>query len=145
MSLSLALLSLVAQDATYLASMTVPLGPDERLRGFAFETWGVQFKAVCRIPSGWRIKAGASATPDGTLEGTASHGATFLGRARLGELDALVLVTLSGPMREAARVANGEVPATFAGQAIIDDDSEDGRRVPIGVANIGLRPAARCP
>ncbi|MBC9034785.1 hypothetical protein IAG41_20535 [Sphingomonas sp. JC676] len=130
---------------TYLASVSIPLGPDERISAFAFDTWGVQFKAVCRIPPGWRIKAGSSATPNGTFEGEASHGVTWIGRERMRELDALVLVVLVAPVqRHEIRDATGVIPATFAGKAVIET-TDDQREPRIGADNIKLRRATRCP
>lgn len=130
---------------TYLASVSVPLGPDERISAFAFDTWGVEFKAVCRIPPGWRIKAGSSATPNGTLEGEGSHGVTWIGREQMRELDALVLVVLVAPVqRGEIRDATSVVPATFAGKATIET-IDDQREARIGADNIKLRRANRCP
>jgi hypothetical protein len=72
--LPLALLTIgavpVDQPRTYLLSIgRIPLRDTESINAFAIKTWGVQFRSICRIPSGWRIKAGSSATPSGSLEG----------------------------------------------------------------------------
>jgi hypothetical protein len=137
----------VARDhpVTYLASVSIPLGPDERISAFAFETWGVTFKTVCHIPSGWRIKAGSSATPDGTLEGEGSHGATWIGGEQMRSLDSLVLIELVAPIRhDDIRDGTGVVPATFAGKAMIETP-DDQREVKIGTDNIKLSRARRCP
>ncbi|MBO9624541.1 MAG: hypothetical protein J7500_17675 [Sphingomonas sp.] len=147
MALLLPLAAPVPEDlpVTYLASIEIPLGADERVSGFVFESWGVEFKAICRIPSGWRIKAGSSATPNGNFEGEASHGITWIGRDNMRELRDLALVTLRAPLqRDAIRQANGEIPATFAGHATIEG-MDDSRQVSIGVDNVRLKPAARCP
>jgi hypothetical protein len=135
------------RPATYLLSVTIPLGADERISSFSLDSWGVQFEAVCRIPSGWRIKAGSSATPDGVLEGEGSHGATWLGRKGMREIDRLVLITFDGPMqRDAIRSADGSslIPATFAGHATIETPDAS-REAPIGTDNIRLTRASRCP
>jgi hypothetical protein len=130
---------------TYLASVEgIALGPQESLADFELNTWGVRFRAVCRIPSGWRIEAGGNATPEGSLKGQGTHGATWLNRKGIGELRNLALVTLDGPVRPVdARVQNGIVPATFKGKANIY-----GRRVraiKLSNANVRLSPATRCP
>lgn len=126
---------------TYLISVEIPLGEDERVSSFAFESWGVQYDAVCRIPDGWRIKAGSSATPDGNLEGEGSHGATWIGRESMGQLRNLALVTLFAPVQ---REQEGMVPPTFSGHATIED-SDDSRQIPIGADAIRLMPASGCP
>ncbi|MEP9359358.1 hypothetical protein [Sphingomonas sp. KR3-1] len=130
---------------TYLASVSIPLGPDERISAFAIETWGVRFKAVCRIPEGWRIKAGSSLTPNGSFEGEASQGVTWIGRAHMRDLQALVLIELVAPVhRKEIHDANGSIPATFAGKAVVET-RDDQREAKIGADNIQLRRAARCP
>jgi hypothetical protein len=152
MSLALAALALAAAPApadhprTYLLSLAgIALKRGESIEGFSIDTWGVDFAAVCRIPSGWRIKAGGAATPDGELSGEGSQGATWFNRSSPGELRAFVLVTLSGPVQRAdIRDATGVVPATFEGHARISTD--DGtRRARLGYRNVRLTPARHCP
>jgi len=95
------------------------------------------------------VRAGSSATPEGAIEGEGSHGATWLSANYASELDKLVLVTVSGPMRkQAVRSSDGTavIPATFAGYAsisVVDVDKE--RKIPLILANIRLTPATRCP
>jgi len=128
----------------YLASIAgIVLGADEYVDRFTIDTWGVDVLSVCRIPPGWRIRAGKDATPGGVIEGEASHGVTFLNRARLPALDGLALVRLDGPVR----VGDGRVPATFSGHVEIGTYGvgERRRRVRLTDANIRLTPAARCP
>lgn len=132
---------------TYLASVSLPLKGDERVSSFSFETWGVEFKSVCRIPPGWRIKAGSSATPDGTLEGEGSHGATWINHQSMRDLTGLVLITLNGPMRRyPVRDVKGDViiPSTFSGHATIETPDSQ-REMRIGTLNIKLHRASRCP
>jgi pilus assembly protein Flp/PilA len=96
------------------------LGPHERLADFELNTWGVRFRAICRIPFGWRIEAGGNATPEGSLKGQGTHGTTWLNRNGVRELSNLVLVMLHGPVQPTdVRVQNGIVPAAFKGQANI--------------------------
>lgn len=130
---------------TYLVSIVdFPLKAGESVESFSFQTWGVDFKAVCRVPSGWRIKVGASATPDGVLEGEGSQGATWFNRPSPKALEKLVLVTLYGPVQKYAEGANGELPATFSGKATLS--TEDGEKeVALSTDNIRLTPATRCP
>jgi hypothetical protein len=135
---------------TYLISIEgIPLGTTDRLTGFSIATWGVRPKAVCRIPSGWFVKAGSSASPEGVIEGGGSHGATWLSTNYVSELDNLVLVTLSEPVsKQEVRSSDGAavIPATFAGHASISvPDEEEDRRIPLTHANIRLTPAAHCP
>jgi hypothetical protein len=133
------------EPKTFLASLTVPLRKGERLSGFRIDTWGVEFLALCRFPSGWIMRAGRSATPDGVFEGNGTLGATFLDSDS--ELRNLALIRLSGPVQlEAIVERNGQIPATFAGNALLDTPDEDEpRRAKLTYANLLLRPADRCP
>ena len=138
----------VDHPKTYLASITsIPLKPNERIEGFSISTWGVTFNAVCHIPSGWTIKAGGSATPDGVLEGEASLGTTWLSEASPMPLHDLVLITLYEPVQRRDVGKEGGpvyIPATFKGHALLSGDDAQ-RRVRLGYANVRLSPANRCP
>jgi hypothetical protein len=131
---------------TYLASVVgIPRKPNEQVESFSFSTWGVRFQAVCRIPSGWRINAGSSATPNGVLEGNGSQGATWFSRGSPRALRGLVLLTLSGPIQPRdIRFGNGVVPATFNGRATLSTDAGE-RKVALTYRNLRLVPARRCP
>ena len=131
---------------TYVASIVgFPLKPDESVESFSFETWGVTFRAVCRVPPGWRIKAGGSATPDGVLEGEGSHGATWFHQSSPEALSKFVLVTLYAPLQERDIVAgDGKIPATFSGHATISTVDDGEVKVPLTSANIRLTPADHC-
>ena len=136
----------VDHPRTYLLSIgRIPLRNTESIETFAIKTWGVEFKSVCRIPSGWRIKAGSSATPDGDLEGEGSQGATWFNAASPRELRNFVLVTLYAPVQRAdiGSPDNG-VPATFKGFVTISTDDGDVQRT-LSYQNITLVPARRCP
>lgn len=153
MNLALAALALAAAPApvdhprTYLLSVGgVALKDSESIQAFSIETWGVEFAAVCRIPSGWRIKAGSSATPNGELSGAGSQGATWFNHASPKELRMFVLVTLYGPVQRADihDGRGGVEPATFSGYATLSTD--DGtRRARLTYRNVRLTPARRCP
>lgn len=138
----------VDHPKSYLASITdIPLKPGERIEGFSISTWGVTFTAVCQIPSGWTIKAGGSATPDGVLEGQASLGTTWLNEASPKPLHNFVLVTLYGPVQRRAVDKEGgpiHIPATFKGHALLSGDDAE-RKVRLSYANVDLTPASRCP
>lgn len=85
------------QTRTYLLSIgRISLKNTKSIEELSIATWGVDFNAVCRIPGGWRIKAGNSATPVGELAGTGSQGATWFHHASPKELERFVLVTLYG-------------------------------------------------
>lgn len=130
-------------ERTYLASIEgVALAEGEFLDRFAIDTWGVDMVAICRIPPGWEMRAGRMASPDGVIAGAASHGVTFLGASELGALRHLVLVRL----REPAREAEGNLPATFAGQARIGryGVDETRREAVLGIGNVRLEPATAC-
>lgn len=148
--LPLALLAIgaapVDHPRTYLLSIgQIPLRNGESIEAFSLETWGVEFRAVCSIPGGWRIKAGSSATPDGSLEGEGSHGATWFATASPRELQRLVLVALHAPVQRADTGSpdNG-TPATFKGTATISTDDGNVQRA-LSYRNIMLTPARRCP
>ncbi|MBO9576914.1 MAG: hypothetical protein J7494_14380 [Sphingobium sp.] len=138
----------VDHPRTFLASIVgVPLTDREYLDSFSIETWGVTFKAVCHIPPGWRMKAGSSASPNGDIEGEASHGVTFLDKKRLKELRNVILLTLySKVQREEIKDGTGIIPATFSGKAHIGTYGEDDEReAPITYKNLILVPAKQCP
>ena len=132
----------VDHPRTYLASIVdIPLQSDERFSSFSISTWGVTFKAVCRIPGGWTVKAGGDATPEGVLEGNASVGATWLADKNAKELRDFVLVTLDGPVQ---RHDVSAVPATFKGHVFVET-ADTRRRARLTFANVSLKPASRCP
>ena len=148
--LSLALLTISAAPVdhprTYLLSIgRIPLKQTESLEAFSVKTWGVEFRSVCSIPGGWRIKAGSSATQNGELEGEGSQGATWFNNGSPKELQNFVLVTLYAPVQRADIGSPGNgVPATFKGTATINTDDGDGQRA-LSYRNITLIPARRCP
>jgi len=128
---------------TYLASIVgVPLRTSESMERFSIATWGVKFKAVCRIPGGWRIKAGNSATPDGVLEGEGSQGATWFNRSSPSELRHLALIILDGPVQR-SDVRYGP-DATFKGTATVSTENGE-RKARLTYRNVKLTPASRCP
>lgn len=136
----------VDHPRTYLLSIErIPLKDTESISAFAIKTWGVRFRSICRIPNGWRIKAGSSATPSGDLEGNGSQGATWFNEAGPSDLRTFVLVTLSAPVQRAAigSSRNG-IPATFKGTATISTDDGDVQRT-LSYRNVSLAPAKRCP
>jgi len=138
----------VDHPKTYLASITgIPLKPGERIEGFSISTWGATFSAVCQIPSGWTIKAGGSATPEGVLEGEASLGTTWLSEASPKPLHDFVLITLYEPVQRRDVGKEGGpvyIPATFKGHALLSGDDAE-RKVRLSYANVRLTPASRCP
>jgi len=151
---ALALLMLMAVQGspldhprTYLASVVdIPLKPDERIESFSIETWGVSFEAVCHIPSGWRIRAGSSATPDGILEGDGGEGATWFSQGSPKALNRFVLISLTGPVQKTLEeTGDGGIPATFSGYATISTEDDGEVKVPLGWQNIRLTAASRCP
>ena len=106
------------EPRTYLASVVdLPLGKGESVD---FSTWDVQVKSVCRVPSGWTIKAAGGGTSAGVLSGECGLGATWFNKRSAASLDKFILLQLVAPvqMRE-VRDASGVVPATFGGTAII--------------------------
>jgi hypothetical protein len=127
------------RPTTYLASINVPLQSGERVESFSIDTWGVDVLAVCHIPSGWRITAGRSATPDGVIAGEGSHGTTWLGDTR--SLESLVLVGLYGPVQ---KTEIDSVPATFKGNALVQKPIVE-REVALTYENVRLVRADRCP
>lgn len=128
---------------TFLVSVVgLPLKSGESVESFAFSTWGVEFQAVCKIPGGWRIKAGNSATPDGVLEGEGSQGATWFNRSNPAELHHVALITLYAPIQR-SDVRNGP-DATFKGTATVSTDNGE-KKVRLTYSNVQLTPARHCP
>lgn len=136
----------VDHPRTFLLSIgRIPLKDAESIEAFSIRTWGVEFRSVCSIPDGWRIRAGSSATPNGDLEGEGSQGATWFNNGSPSELHNFVLVTLYAPVQRAdiGSPDNG-VPATFKGTATISTDNGDVKHA-LSYRNISLTPARRCP
>lgn len=125
----------------YLVSIAdVALRPGERAVGFKILSWGVKYGAVCRIPYGWRIKAGGNATSEGWLEGEGTHGATWI--SDLSRLRDFALVRVWGPLQWTDKpIKDGVLPATFAGTL----ELSSGRKVRLGPRSIRLVPARACP
>jgi hypothetical protein len=136
------------QPKSYLLSIVrLPVGARaaESIEAFSISTWGVQFRSVCHIPPGWRIKAGSSLTPNGELSGSGSQGVTWFRQSNPKELEALVLITLYAPVqRDAIGSPDNGVPATFKGTATINSDNGEVQRE-LTYKNIALTPASRCP
>ena len=129
-------------SATYLLSLALPVSAEARTDGFKLGTWAVDVLSVCRIPAGWRVLAGRSATLDGRLEGEATHGVTWKGDSS--EFESLALVRLWGPRRhEEIRTDEVVHPATFAGTVSILDAG--GGEKPLHQRQIRLTPATACP
>src|SRR4051812_37344816 len=99
-----------ADARPYLLSIHgIALAPSESVQSFSLDTWGVAFRAVCHIPPDWEITV-RGAGIGGRLAGEAGHGTVYLRRRNLGELNALALIDLDGPVLLKAR---GPVPPTF--------------------------------
>jgi hypothetical protein len=133
---------------TYLLSLGgISVKDTESISSFAIQTWGVTFKSICRIPNGWRIKAGSSATSDGDLAGDGSQGATWFNHGSPKELRNFVLVTLYDRVQQRdihSADGSGLVPATFKGYATIQSDDGE-RKFRLTYKNVMLAPASRCP
>ncbi|MGH6613539.1 hypothetical protein [Sphingomonas sp.] len=138
----------VDHPRTYLLSIgAIPLKDTQSIQAFSIETWGVEFKSVCHIPPGWRIKAGGSATPNGELGGVGSQGATWFNHGTPKELRNLVLVTLYDRVQQDdihSADGSGLVPATFKGYATISTDDGE-QKLPLTYKNVTLVPARQCP
>jgi len=136
----------VDHPRTYLLSViNFPLKTDESVERFSFSTWGVDVKAVCHVPGGWRIKAGRDSTPDGEISGSGSTGTTWYRERSPRQLRNFVLVTLYGPVQpNDIRQRDGVIPATFNGKATISGYDDD-REVTLSYRNIRLVPASHCP
>jgi hypothetical protein len=138
---SLVMSALLPGSGLHLLSIAgVELARGERVTGFRVASWGVDWVAVCRIPTGWRLRAGRDATSEGLFEGESTHGATWLGD--LGPLRDVALVRLWGPVRaRPKREAGAVLPATFAGSLTLSG----GRRVKLDPGRLSLSPAKACP
>ena len=148
--LPLAFLLVGAAPAKYPRSYLLSIGhfklkESESVGQFSIKTWGVDFISVCKIPSGWRIKAGSGATPDGEIEGEGSVGATWFRQSSPKELRNLLLVKMYAPVQrnDIGSMENG-IPATFKGAATINSDDSD-PTLPLTYKNVTLKPAAHCP
>jgi hypothetical protein len=136
-----------AQPRSYIVSLTgIQLGANEYVASFAITTWNVRFKAICKFPPGWILTAGRSASMNGTLSGTASHGVAFLDAKRLRALHGLALVTFDGPIRRSVGRPDRDPPATFAGTVNVGTyGSGRTRTATIGFGNVTLVPMIHCP
>ena len=110
------------RDVTYLLSVNIPLRDRESLHKFSFDTWGVEFLAVCHIPQGWTIEAGNGPTFEGVLKGGGSLGATWLNKPMMTSLRNVALVSMFAPIRRVAvKDSGGNIiqPVTFKGRASV--------------------------
>lgn len=130
-----------AESRVYLLSIAdVALAGEERVTEFRIASWGVDWLVLCRIPTGWRLRAGRSATPEGLLEGESTHGVTRL--STLEPLRGLALVRVHGPLQwRDRRSADAVVPASFAGKLSLSG----GRELRLGESNLRLARAEACP
>jgi hypothetical protein len=142
-SAALIALAVPAEARSYLLSIGgVHLAPDRSVESFDLNTWGVRFKAVCRIPRDWEISAWGAGIA-GKMSGQAMHGTVYIRAGNWDRLTALALVELSDPVQ---RTRKGNVPATFGGSVSVYAGSKDrSHKVPLTYANVRLTPAASCP
>ena len=136
----------VDHPRTYLLSIgRIPLRETESIEAFAIRTWGVQFKSVCRIPEGWRVRAGSGATASGELVGEGSEGTTWFNHGTPKELHAFILVSMVAPVqRYDVGSPNNGIPATFKGSVTINTDDGEVKRA-LTYKNVTLTPARNCP
>jgi hypothetical protein len=135
------------RDVTYLLSVSIPLRDRERLYKFSFDTWGVEFLAVCHIPQGWVIKAGNGPTFDGVLNGGGSLGTNWLTKPMLNSLRNVALVSMFAPIRRVpVKDSGGNIiqPVTFKGRASISGYDND-RTLALTAVNVRLTRARSCP
>ena len=125
-----------------LVSLKIPpLAPNEYVDRFELATLGVEIVAVCRVPFGWVLTAGADSSVTGAVIGQASVGAAAVSPAN-GNLEAmrgLVLVKVD------AGGADRRPP--FVGKAVIATYGDEGaeRIAPLGPDQLTMTPAYRCP
>jgi len=135
------------QERTYLLSLAdIGIGRAERVSEFSFDTWGVEFIAVCQIPRGWRIEAGGGPAFEGVLNGRRSPGATW-SQSASGSLRNVALISmLAGIRRDPVRDGGGNIvqPVTFKGHAKASGYQGD-RIIELTDANVRLTPARGCP
>lgn len=125
---------------TFLLSIEGIALAGQGVAGFRVDSWGVDWVAICRIPAGWRLRAGRSANPEGLFEGESTHGVTRL--PGLEPLRDVALVRLWGPVQWRDKpIPNGVVPATFSGSLWLSG----GREVGLGKSTLRLTAARACP
>ena len=134
-----------AHSKTYLASIgSIKLSPGEGIWSFKLKSWGVEYLAVCRIPSDWEITAG-SMGPGGRLEGSAGHGTSMVRASDSKRLRDFVLIRFDGPVQkhDIVRGPGDVLPATFKGVATVEAGDRS-RTVRLTFENIRLTPARNC-
>lgn len=136
-----------AAQTELLSLIGLPLADGEYVSGFEMQTWSVEVLAVCRLPTGWTVKAGNAGDPGGVLSGSANIGAAFVDRERLDAFGSMFLVRVGRYRAEADDEPEGtHFPATFSGTATIGRYGQDGtRQVTLSGRNVRRRAAARCP
>jgi hypothetical protein len=128
------------QGRTFLLSIEGIEVAGQSVTDFRIASWDVDWIAICRIPAGWRLRAGRDATSDGLFEGESTHGATRL--AGLEPLRNVALLRLRAPVQWRDRpLPDGVVPASLAGTLSLSG----GRQVRLGRSNLRLGPAGACP
>jgi hypothetical protein len=122
--------------------LSIPSG--KSIFAYRIETFGVEFLAMCRLPTSWALKSEKFENPAGYLSGRADvHGAP------LRSLTNLYLVDVYDYQAVATRDGPGEQPASFAGWIEVGSRQAfgdwRGRKVKLRASNFRLMRADRCP
>jgi len=137
----------------YLLSLTGWLGAlhGDGILDFNVQLQNLKVLAICRIPRGWTMTAGATDSedmptdPDVTLAGKVvflDHGANILASHEMKAKGPLLLIVLERSGGRSARVSLG----ALRGKAtVMNFDDRQDRTTPLTSTNISLTPARACP
>lgn len=135
--------SVAAVRRALLSIDGLTLPKDKAIYAYRIDTFGVEFLAVCSVPSGWELKSQKYENPGGYLSGQADLHASRLRFTRM------YLVDVYEHQAEAVREADAEHPASFSGWVQIGSRQQfgdwQGHKVTLGPKNFRLTDATRCP
>lgn len=121
--------------------LTVP--KDKAIFAYRIDTFGIEFLAVCSVPSGWELRSQKYENSEGYLAGQAGL------HARRLRLTAMYLIDVYEYRAETRREGSAEHPASFSGWVQIGSREQfgdwRGRKVTLGPNNFRLTNATRCP
>ncbi len=127
-----------------LSVQGLSIPPDDSIRSFHVETWGVNFVSVCHVPPAWELKSEKYEDPEGYLEGKSdTHGEP------LRQLSNMYLVDVYDYQPLARNSPGVEYPASFAGWVEIGrvQPFEGGthQRRTLKANNFSMQDAQTCP
>jgi hypothetical protein len=130
-----------AGDQSMLVSITLP--EMQSAESFSLELVNLAVLAICRIPSGWILRAENAIRPYGSADGEATYGAAALLNDYLSELQNLFLMTNVYPHQIDG--VDYQITGTLYVSVRHLEGEPDTVTMPLTPSNFIFEPADRCP